>query len=276
MILCILFKFMEYLIAFVLIILVTLFLILRNQKQTETPSKTFTKTTKKQEVKKEETVSKTQDIRENSKVVNSKDYLINSFREGKELRNPKISTDGKVIAFHDDKRIILCMLKNFHDKNQRFISKSVEQDVVCDIAFSEEPMRVVAALKNSKNLVLFDLVTEGDKQKLVKIEKKVIKDDRKFEIKNVAISKDSNYISTIGTDQDTVVQIFDTKTLKSLSSMDLNEIQNSEIKMTPDDRQLTISTFMYEIAVVEFKKTIKFKKEIEGDETIVKVKISSN
>lgn len=267
---------MEYLIAFVLIILVTLFLILKNQKHTEIPPKTSTKTTNKQEEKKEEKVNKSLDTRENVKVVNKKDFLINSFREGKELRNPKISTDGKVIAFHDDKRIILCMLKNFYDKNQRFISKSVEQDVVCDIAFSEEPMRVVAALKNSKNLVLFDLVTEGDKQKLVKLEKKIIKDDRKFEIKNVAISKDSNYISTIGTGQDTIVQIFDTKTLKSLSSMDLNEIQNSEIKMTPDDRQLTISTFMYEIAVIEFKKTIKFKKEIEGDETIVKVKIFSN
>ena len=167
--------------------------------------------------------------------------------------------------------MILCLLNNFSDKNPKFISKSVEQDVVCDVAFSEDPRRLVAGLKNSKNLVVFNLVQEDGKQKLVKIENKVMNDDRKFEIKNVAFSKDSNYISTTGTGQDTVVQIFDVKTGKIITSLDINEIKNSEIKMTPDDRQLTISTFMYEIAVIEFKKTTKFKKEIEGDETIVKV-----
>lgn len=272
---------MEYIIAFILIIFVTLYLLFRNKNTSDAPQST-SKQTKKEETKKEETkkvdnITKTEDIKEvNPKVVNNKDYLIQSLREGKELRNPKVSTDGKVIAFHDDKRIIICLLNNFLEKNPKFISKSVEQDVICDVAFSEEPRRVVAALKNSKNLLFYELVTEGGKLKLVKMENKIINDDRKFEIKNVALSKDANYVSTIGTGQDTIVRIFDSKTGKSISSMDINEIQNSEIKMTPDDRQLTISTYMYEIAVIEFKKTTKFKKEIEGDEIILKVRVICN
>jgi WD40 repeat protein len=265
---------MEFLIAFVLIILVTIFIILINYNNSDkTSAKPPTKPTIKEENINNDKKDKADENKKlnDPRVVNNKEFLIQSFREGKELKNPKISQDGKAISFHDEKRVILCLLNNFSDKNPKFISKSVEQDVVCDVAFSEDPRRLVAALKNSKNLVVFNLVKEDGKQKLVKLENKVMNDDRKFEIKNVAFSKDSNYISTIGTGQDTVVQIFDVKTGKIITSLDINEIKNSEIKMTPDDRQLTISTFMYEIAVIEFKKTTKFKKEIEGDETIVKV-----
>ena len=265
---------MEFLIAVILIILVTIFIIFINYNNSDkTSAKSPTKPTIKEDITQTDKKDKTDEIKKinNPKVVNNKEYLIQSFREGKELKNPKISQDGKAISFHDEKRVILCLLNNFGDKNPKFISKSVEQDVVCDVAFSEDPRRLVAALKNSKNLVMFNLVMEEGKQKLVKIENIIMKDDRKFEIKNVTFSKDSNYISTIGTGQDTVVQIFDVKTGKIITSLDINEIQNSEIKMTPDDRQITISTFMYEIAVIEFKKTTKFKKEIEGDETIVKV-----
>jgi hypothetical protein len=115
-------------------------------------------------------------------------------------------------------------------------------------------------------------VTEENKLKLNKMNK-TVKADRKFELKNVAISRDGNYAATTGTGQDTVVQIFDVKGGNMLSSIDTNEIQNAELKMTPDDKYLTISTFMYEIAVIEFKKTLKFNKKIEGDEVTVKVNL---
>lgn len=101
--------------------------------------------------------------------------------------------------------------------------------------------------------------------------KKVIDSTRKFEIKNVTISKDGNYVFTSGTGQDTLIQIFDVSSGQNLANIDINEIQNVEMKMTPDDRYLAISTYMYEIAVLELTRTAKFNKAIEGDEITLKV-----
>src|SRR3569833_2847524 len=43
------------------------------------------------------------------------------------------------------------------------------------------------------------------------------------------------------------------------------------MKMAPDDRFLTISTYMYEIAVVELVRTTKYNKAIGGDEITLKL-----
>jgi len=48
------------------------------------------------------------------------------------------------------------------------------------------------------------------------------------------------------------------------------------MRFTPNDNYLTISTYMYEIAVIEFKKTYKFNKAIEGDEVILNVILTCN
>ena len=72
------------------------------------------------------------------KYVDAKSLLINSFREGKDLQHPHISKDGKSILFHDEKRIFLCLLNSFHEKNPKIYSKTVEQDVICDASYSEE------------------------------------------------------------------------------------------------------------------------------------------
>jgi hypothetical protein len=75
---------------------------------------------------------------DSSKIADNKSLLLNSFREGKEMINPYISKDGKTILFHDDKRISLCYLNNFEEKNPKFLSKTVEQDVISDAAYSED------------------------------------------------------------------------------------------------------------------------------------------
>jgi hypothetical protein len=73
-----------------------------------------------------------------SLIVDKKSSQLNSFREGKEMRNPYVSKNGKIILFHDEKKISLCFLNDLEEKNPKFISKTVEQDVISDASFSED------------------------------------------------------------------------------------------------------------------------------------------
>ena len=75
---------------------------------------------------------------DSSKLVDTKEYLLNSFREAKDLMNPFISRDGKTILFHDDRKIFLGFLNNFEEKNPKFLSKSVDHDVISDASYSED------------------------------------------------------------------------------------------------------------------------------------------
>lgn len=283
---------MEFIIALVIIVLTLLyFLFFKGEKKQETskPKKVEQKPQIKQE-KKEQTVVRPKEVivekvqesvqhvpkiieEDNSdKNVNLKEHMKYSFREVKDLRNPYISPNGKTILFSDEKRILIGFINNFNEKNIKFTSKSIEQDVITDISYSEEKKQIVVGLKNSKELIFFQIEKdENNKNKLVKLDRK-IKTDRKFEIKHVAFSKDGHFVSTTGTGQDTTVQIYSAVKSSLIETLDTNEIQNAEIKMTQDDKYLTISTFMYEIAVIEFKKSFKFNKAINGDELILKVK----
>ncbi len=78
-------------------------------------------------------------------------------------------------------------------------------------------------------------------------------------------------MASSGSDQDTLIQIFDVSKASLIESIDTNEINNIDIKFSPCDNYLTISTYMYEIAIMEFKRTVKFNKAINGDETTLKV-----
>lgn len=74
----------------------------------------------------------------NEKIVDNKSILINSFREGKDLRHPFCTKDGKYIFFHDDKRIYLGLINNLVEKNPKFLTKTIEQDLIADASFSED------------------------------------------------------------------------------------------------------------------------------------------
>lgn len=130
----------------------------------------------------------------------------------------------------------------------------------------------VALKQDSRDIIFYQIIEdENKKQKLTKVENKIIKSNRKFGIKHLSISKDGNYIASSGTDQDTVIQVFDVSKCNMIESIDTNEINNIDLKFSPCDNYLTVSTYMYEIAVMEFKRTIKFNKAINGDETTLKV-----
>ena len=106
--------------------------------------------------------------------------------------------------------------------------------------------------------------------KLQKLDK-VIKSSHKFGIKQLAMTKCGKFVASSGTDQDTLIQIFDVEKGCPLESIDTGGINNIEIKFTPCDNYLTISTYMYEISVIEFKRTVRFNKAINGDEVHLKV-----
>ena len=153
----------EFIAAFILILLTVLYFLTRNKKvkgekedggkksnknksKTNTPSSSSSTNTSKTtasslktapsalEVEKKESLI----VIDKTKIVEAKSLIINSFREGKDLRNPFASIDGKTILFHDDKHIYLSFLNNFTDKTPKFLSKTVEQDVITDASFSED------------------------------------------------------------------------------------------------------------------------------------------
>lgn len=133
---------LEYIIAFI-IILITLVYFLLPQKE-ETHKSKRAKSEAKKETKEKEIVKTTPKVEvkeislDKSKIADNKSYLLNTFREGKEMRHPYISKDGKTILIHDEKRLSLCFLNNFEEKNPKFISKNVESDVISDAAYSED------------------------------------------------------------------------------------------------------------------------------------------
>jgi WD40 repeat protein len=206
------------------------------------------------------------------KLFNSKEFIINSFKEVKDLKNAYVIDGGKAILISDEKRILLAYLTSFNEKNPKFISKSVEQDVIADVAYSETKKLVAVGLKNSKDIWFYQVEIDADtnKYKLNKVNKK-IETKRKFEIRAIAISKDGNFVVTSGTGQDTVLQFYDTAKNQLIENIDTSGIENSDMKITSDDKYLTVSTFMYEIAVIEFKRTEKFNKDINAYEVSTKL-----
>jgi WD40 repeat protein len=130
---------------------------------------------------------------------------------------------------------------------------------------------VAVALKQSRDIIFYQISEDENKKlKLIKMDK-YIKSTRKFGIKHLAISKCGTYLASSGSDQDTLIQIFDISKGTLTESIDTNEINNIDLEFSPCDNYLTVSTYMYEIAIMEFKRSIKFNKAINGDETTLKV-----
>lgn len=81
------------------------------------------------------------------------------------------------------------------------------------------------ALKNSREILFYDVVTDREgKKSLTKIENRVIKTKHKFEIKSIAFAKSGNYVVTSGKDDDTSVEIYDAKKLDHIQTIDIKEV----------------------------------------------------
>ena len=108
---------------------------------------------------------------------------------------------------------------------------------------------------------------ENNKLKLNKMNKQ-IETKRKNDIKEVRMSGD--YVLTTGKDQDTVLEIYSFSKLNLVESLNIGEIQNVHMKVTPDDKFIVISTYMYELAVVELLRNKKFNHTSLIDEEFLK------
>ena len=100
----------------------------------------------------------------------------------------------------------------------------------------------------------------------------MIKSDHIFEINQIVYSKDGNYIATTGVNQDTTINIYNAYNLTRIESLDINELQNIQLNFSPDNRYLSVTTYMYEIALIEFSKSSKFNKNNNTEEVSTKVR----
>jgi WD40 repeat protein len=202
--------------------------------------------------------------------------IVNHFRETARLKNFFFSHDGQYLTFHDDKKFCLVYLKNLLDRNIRIYSKSVDTDVIAHVSYSEQTKTMAVGLTNSKELLFYVLQNEDpnnkNKLKFIKQEQKKIKTERKYDIKNVAITNCGDITATSGSGQDTVVQLYNTNTCKLISKIDINEIENKEMKFTPDNNFLTVSTSMFEISCIAINKESHHIKNSSTEE--IKIKVS--
>lgn len=100
---------------------------------------------------------------------------------------------------------------------------------------------------------------------------KIIHTVRNSDIEKVQFTKNGHYVITSGTGQDTTIQIYDANNGTQVESIAINEIQNVDMKLTPDEKYLTISTYMFELAVIEFKRSEKFNKDSGAYEETIKI-----
>ena len=257
----------ELIVAIVLISITALvfFFFRKSTKEERKPSEKVKKEEIKESIQQEKSVPIV-----HSNAVDLKEHLIKTFKDSKDLRRCYVFHNGHIILFSDDKRISLCYLRKLNDKTQKIISKSVDLDLISDISYSEKAKMIAVTLKNSKNILFYDLEEENGKNKLVKTEKQ-IPTKRKFEIKYVAITKDGSHVSTSGTDQDTEVQVYNTKTMKMVEKIETGGIYNLQMKMSPDDKDILISTFLNDISVIHFDKKDKFNDQTRTYEAVVSV-----
>ena len=107
----------------------------------------------------------------------------------------------------------------------KFNSKSLDQDIISDLSFSEDKGRIAVALKNSREIIFYDVATDREgKKSLIKLENRVIKTNHKFEIKAIAYSKSGNYVVTSGKDDDTSLEIYDAKNFNHLQTIETKEV----------------------------------------------------
>ena len=254
----------EFIIAGIIIFGTIIFFLFRNKPEKEEKKKVKES---KEEIKEIEKEIKKPEEKPSEDI---SQYLIKSIRDVKELKRCYIFNNGHIILFCDNKKVGFCYLKHLNEKNTKILSKTIELDTITDISFSEEKKIIIVSTKNTKNILYYGFNFENGKNKIIKLEK-TVSTERQFEINNVIISKDGNYISTSGNAEDTEIQIYNSNSNKMIEKISTGSIRNKEMKMSPDDNYILISTFMNEISVIHFEKNDKFNNTTLQYEKIVKI-----
>ena len=224
--------------------------------------------------KKEEEEEEEEEKEEEPKIDISK-YLIRTIKEGNSMSKCYFYKKGHLILFCDEKKISLCLLKNFTSDLPKIYNKNIEKDLIVDVCLSPEKKTVYCANKNSKTILFYTLEKVEGKIKLVK-QVKFIYCNRPYEIKSIVCNESGSLISTIGTNDDTEIQIFNSISSELKFKESTGAIQNLQMLMGPNDSSLLISTFMNDISVLNFEMSDKFNNETKKYENIFKFKRTSS
>ena len=225
-------------------------------------------------IKKEKKEEKKETIEEEPKIDISK-YLIRTIKEGNSMSKCYFYKKGHLILFCDEKKISLCLLKNFTSELPKIYNKNIEKDLIVDVCLSPEKKTIYCANKNSKSILFYTLEKIEGKIKLVKQDKFILC-NRPYEIKSIVCNESGLLISTIGTNDDTEIQIFNSISSELKFKESTGAIQNLQMLMGPNDSSLLISTFMNDISVLNFEMSDKFNNETKKYENIFKFKRTSS
>ena len=241
----------------------------KNKKQKK-DNKNIKQTTKEEKKEKESNPIKTNIEKPEPKIDLSK-YLFKTIKECNNMSKCYFYKNGHLILFCDEKKISLCLIKNFFNESPKIYSKTIEKDVIADISLSPEKKMVFCANKNSKSILFYTLEKVDGKIKLVKLDKSITC-SRPYEIKSIVSNSSGNLICSIGTNDDTEVQIFDPVSSELKFKGSTGAIQNFQMIMGFNDTDLLISTYMNDISVLNFETSDKFNNETKKYENIYKFK----
>jgi WD40 repeat protein len=253
------------LLAFIIIILSLLYILNKKPNSNEKLNKNKENISQKEEnnkqKEKKEKEEKLKKIKE-SEIENEnflKSHLIKSIKDLKTIKKVIFAHNGHVIIFCDEKKVCFVYLPTINSNiNPKIISKSIQYDSITDITYSNEKKQIFVSTKNEKKIFYLYFQLKDNKNKL-NLSEDFIQTERKFEIDQIAITtKENNFLSTSGTNNDTEIQIYNTISKSLEEKIDTGGIHNIEIKMTPDNKNLLISTFLNEISVINLEKNEKF------------------
>jgi len=265
-------------IFYILIILLPLLYFLLNRKSEEKSSKNKKNNKSEEKNKKETSEKETPQVKQTTSsnkslptINKARESIVNSFKETKDVISVDYSNNGQIILFHDEKRFYLVLNANLLEKKLQILSKSVEYDTISSCSYASEARIMVVGLKNSKEILFYQLKEQDNKSlKFEKLEK-TIKSKRKDDIKKVGITTDGLYAITSGAGQDTEIQIYDIQKSSLIESININQFENEDLKLTPDSKFITIATSMNEIVCISFNKQTHHVKNTQNEEVSLKV-----
>ncbi|XP_059140998.1 transducin beta-like protein 2 [Physella acuta] len=170
------------------------------------------------------------------------------------------SPNGKyMLSASEDRALMLWSVKEFQQKDHKYIRGNVDLDSATHIAFSPDSRAFVASLANENALRIFRLVKKEDGSHNVSITGAItFPKKHKTDIIGVGIASSGKFIMTCS--GDTTIIIWDLKG-EVLATIDTHQMSNSCGKVSPCGRFVASSGFTPDVKVweVHFDKTGTFK-----------------
>ncbi|GFR97148.1 transducin beta-like protein 2 [Elysia marginata] len=160
------------------------------------------------------------------------------------------SPNGKyLITASEDRALMLWSVKEFRQKEHKYIRGNVEFDSATHVAFSPDSRALVASLANENAVRIFRLGKKDDGSHNVTISGALdFPSKHKLDIIGVGISSSGKWIMTCSSD--TTILIWDLKG-EVLATIDTHQVNNSCGKVSPCGRFVASSGFTSDVKVWE-------------------------